>query len=147
MLYFLRTSTCFNQPALLEKYDKTVRDGLSKECYVNFDNDSSTQLASTASLLAIPAFLASVFVASDFLTRISSETFEDIMFTKAFEKRLKSTYEQESLLDGTQKNWTQPVYVKTAQDLISRIDGIPDVSAKDVSAKTWQGTYQQKKIC
>ena len=29
---------------------------------------------------------------------------------------------QESPLDGTQKNWTQPVYVKTAQDLISRMD-------------------------
>ena len=25
LLYFLRTSTCFNHPALLEKYDKTVR--------------------------------------------------------------------------------------------------------------------------
>ena len=32
------------------------------------------------------------------------------------------TNEQESLLVGTQKNWTQPVYVKTAQDLISRMD-------------------------
>ena len=32
------------------------------------------------------------------------------------------TNEQESPLDGTQKNWTQPVYVKTAQDLISKTD-------------------------
>ena len=32
------------------------------------------------------------------------------------------TNEQESPLDGTQKNWTQPVYVKTSQDLISRMD-------------------------
>ena len=32
------------------------------------------------------------------------------------------TNEQESPLDGTQKNWTQPVYVKPAQDMISRID-------------------------
>ena len=32
------------------------------------------------------------------------------------------TNEQESHLDGTQKNWTQPVYVKTAQKLISRMD-------------------------
>ena len=45
LLYFLRTSTCFNHPALLEKYDKTVRDGLSKVCNVNFDDISSTQLA------------------------------------------------------------------------------------------------------
>ena len=132
LLYFLRTSTCFNHPALLEKYDKTVRDGLSKVCNVNFDDISSTQLAlpaemgglgvSSASLLALPAFLASAFGASDFLTMIFSEPFEDVSFTKALEKWLSLTNEQESPLDGTQKNWTQPVYVKTAQDLISRMD-------------------------
>ena len=80
LLYFLRTCTCFNHPALLEKYDKTVRDGLSKVCNVNFDDISSTQLdlpaemgglgVSSASLLAFPAFLASAFGASDFLTTI-----------------------------------------------------------------------------
>ena len=37
LLYFLRTSTCFIHPALLGKYYKTVRDGLSKVCNVNFD--------------------------------------------------------------------------------------------------------------
>ena len=36
----------FNHPALLVKYDKTVRDGLSKVCNVNFDDFSSTQLGS-----------------------------------------------------------------------------------------------------
>ena len=92
LLYFLRTSTCFNHPALLEKYDKTVRDGLSKVCNVSVDDISSTQLAlpaemgglgvSSASLLAFPAFLASAFGASDFLTMIFSETFEDVSFTK-----------------------------------------------------------------
>ena len=35
---------------------------------------------------------------------------------------LSLTNEQESPLDETRKNWTQPVYIKTAQDLISRID-------------------------
>ena len=113
LLYFLRTSTCFNHPALLEKYDKTVRDGLSKVCNVNFDDISSTQLAlpaemgglgvSSASLLALPAFLASAFGASDFLTMIFSETFEDVSFTKALEKWLSLTKEHESPLDGTQK--------------------------------------------
>ena len=53
---------------------------------------------------------------------IFSETFEDVSFTKALEKWLSLTNEQESPLDGTQKNWTQPVYVKTAKDLISRMD-------------------------
>ena len=123
-LYFLRTRTCFNHPALLEKYDKTVRDGLSKVCNVNIDNISSTQLAlpaemgglgvSSSSLLALPAFLASTFGASDFLTTVFLETFEDVSFTKALEKCLSLTNEQESPLDGTQKSWTQPVYVKSA---------------------------------
>ena len=132
LLYFLRTSTCLNHPAFLEKYDKTVRDGLSKVCYVNFDDISSTQLAlpaemgglgiSSASLLALPAFVASAFGACDFLTTIFSEPFEDVSFTKALEKWLSLTNEQESPLDGTQKNWTQPVFVKTAQGLISRMD-------------------------
>ena len=35
-----------NHPALLEKYDKTVRDGLSKVCNVNFDDISSPDSAS-----------------------------------------------------------------------------------------------------
>ena len=30
--------------------------------------------------------------------------------------------EQESPLDGTQKHWTQPDFVKTVQDLTSRMD-------------------------
>ena len=112
--------------------DNTVRDGLSKVCNVNFDDFSRTQLAlpaemgglgvSSASLLVPPAFLALAFGASDFLTTIFSETFEDVLFTKALEKWLSLTNEHESPLDGTQKNWTQPVYVKTAQDVISRMD-------------------------
>ena len=132
LLYFLRTSTCFNHPALLEKYDKTVRDGLSKVCNMNFDDISCTQLAlpaeicglgfSSASLLALPAFLASAFGASDFLTTIFSEKFEDVSFSKALEKWLSLANDQESPLDGTQKNWTQPVFVKTTQDFISRME-------------------------
>ena len=109
-----------------------MRGGLSKACNVIFDDISSTQLAlpakmgclgvSSASLLAHPGFLASAFGASDFLTTIFSEAFEDVSNTKALEKWLSLKNEQESPLDGTQKNWTQPVYVKTAQDLISRMD-------------------------
>ena len=132
LLYLLRTSTCFKNPALFEKYDKTVRNGLSKVCNVNFDDISGTQLAlpaemgglgvSSASLLELHAFLASAFGASDFLTTIFLGTFEAVSFTKALEKLLSLTNEKESPLDGTQKNWTQPVFVKTAQNLISRMD-------------------------
>ena len=60
---------------------------------------------------------------SDFLTTIFSETFESVSFTKALEKWLSLTNEQESPLGGTQKNWTQPVVVKTAQKSNSRMDG------------------------
>ena len=101
VLYFLRTSTCFNQPTCLENYDKTVRDGFSKVCNVNFDDILSTQKSlpakmgglgvSSASLLALPAFLASVFGASDILMTIFSETFDDVSFTKALEKWLSLT--------------------------------------------------------
>ena len=132
LLYFVRTSTCFNHAALLQKYDKTVGDGLSKVCNVNFDDISSTYVAlpaemgglgaSSPSLLALPGFLASAFGANDVLTTIFSETFEDVSFPKPLEKWLSLTNEQESPLDGTLKNSTQPVYVKTAQDLISRMD-------------------------
>ena len=92
LIYFLRTCTCFNHPALLERYDKTIHEGLSIVCNVNFDNFSSTQLAlpaemvglgvSSASLLALPAFLASTFGASDYLTTIFSETIEDVLLQK-----------------------------------------------------------------
>ena len=46
------------------------------------------------------------------------------------------TNEKESPLDGTQKNWTQPVFVKTAQNLISRMD---DKRSKVFNAH--QGTF------
>ena len=132
LLYFLRTSTCFNHQAPLEKYDKTVRDGLSKVCNVNFDDISCTQVTlpaemgglgvSSASLLALPAFLASAFGARDFLMTFFSENIDDFSFTKALEKWLNATNEEESPIDGIQKNWTQPIHVRAAQDLISRMN-------------------------
>ena len=50
MLYFLRTSICFDHPALLEKYDKTVRDRVSKVCNVNSEDSSRKQLALPAEM-------------------------------------------------------------------------------------------------
>ena len=103
LLYFLRTSTCSNHPALLDKYLKIMRDRLSKVCNVNVEDISSTQLAlpaemgglgvSSASLLALPAFVASAFGACDFLTTIFSEPFEDVSW-------LSLTNEQKRLRNG-----------------------------------------------
>ena len=56
---------------------------------------------SSASILVLPAFLASAFGAVDFLTTFFSETFEDVTITKALEKWLYLTNKQESPLDGT----------------------------------------------
>ena len=99
---------------------------------MNFYDSSSTHLAlpaemgglgvSFASFLAPPALLASAFGASDFLTVIFLETFEDVSFTKAFENWLRLTNEQESPLNGSQNNRTQFLYVNTAHNLTSRID-------------------------
>ena len=50
---------------------------------------------SSASLLRLPAFLASAFGAIEILTTIFSETFEDVPFTKALEKWLSLTNEEE----------------------------------------------------
>ena len=121
LLYFLRASTSFNHPALSERYDKTVRNRLSKPCNVNFDNFLIIQLAlpaemgclwvSSASILALHVVLASEFGAGDVLTTIVSKSFN--------EKRLSLRTEQGSPLDGTQTKWTQSIYAKAAQDLIS----------------------------
>ena len=107
LLYFLRTSTFSYHPALLEEYEKTVHNGLSKVCNVAFDDVSSTQLAlsaemgglgvSSASLSAPSACLASAFGASVFLTATFSETFEDISFTEELEKRLSLTNEHRKI--------------------------------------------------
>ena len=57
-------------------------------------------VVSSASLLALSAFLASGFGASHFPTTIFLETFDDVSFTKALEKWLSLTNDQESPLDG-----------------------------------------------
>ena len=83
---------------------------------MNFDDISSSKLdlpaemgglgVSFASILALPAFLASAFGATDILTTIFSETFEDDWFTKElevgrFEKTGKSSRWKPEKLDTT----------------------------------------------
>ena len=76
---------------------------------------------SSATLLALPALwpqlLMRVIFYDDFLGNIRRCFVYE-------EKWLSVTNEQECPIDGngTHKNWTQPVYVKTARDLISRMD-------------------------
>ena len=108
-LSFLRTSTYFGHPSLLKKKDKTVRDRLSYECNVNFNDISRTQLAlpgemdgvgvSSASFVTLCAFLDSVFGAIDFLRAIFLDTFEVVSFTNALEKWLVLTNRKVPLME------------------------------------------------
>ena len=107
---FLENQYMFNHPVGLEKYDKTVRYVFSKVCNVNFDNISASWFCpfallpaemgglgvSSASLLSLPAFLASAFGASDFLDDfLGDHEIVCVSFTKAFEKWRSFTTEQE----------------------------------------------------
>ena len=87
------------QPVALERQGSLGESNeifITRFCNVNFEDISSTQLAlpaemgglgvSSASLLALPGFLASSFGAIDFLTTIFSETFEDVSCAKALQK-------------------------------------------------------------
>ena len=51
-----------------------------------------------------------------------AESFEDVSFTTALEKRLSVANEEESPIDGFQITQSQLVNVWAAQELISRID-------------------------
>ena len=66
--------------------------------------------------------MVSAFGAIDFLMTLFSQKIQDVSFTKALEKWFSFTNARKSHVDGTQKIWTQPVYVKAAQDSICRMD-------------------------
>ena len=95
----------FNHPLFWKVWQNRTR-----RAFQRVDDILSTQLAllavmgslgvSSASLLALPAFLGSAFGASDFLTSFS-EAFEDCSITKVLEKGLSLTNDQESRLAGT----------------------------------------------
>ena len=69
LLYFLRTSPCFEELDLLQQYDSIIRKSFSKICNVIFNESSYTQAIllvskggigiASASQIALPAFLAS----------------------------------------------------------------------------------------
>ena len=58
------------------------------------------------------------------------------------------TNEHESPLDGTQKKWTQPVHVKTAKDLIGKVDKCSKVftSHQGKFGTQWQNVFPCKKL-
>ena len=69
LLFFLRTSPCFEELDLLQQSDSIIRKSLSKTCNVKFNGSSYTQAIlpvskggvgiTSASQIALPAFSAS----------------------------------------------------------------------------------------
>ena len=80
LLFFLRTSPCFLQNDFLERYDKLLRNLLCKVTNVKMDDNQFLQAVlpafkgglgvSSARLLALAAFLASVVGAKYALSKI-----------------------------------------------------------------------------
>ena len=132
LLYFLRTSACFEEVDLLNRYDSIVRKSLAKICNVNFSENSYTQATlpvsrggigiASASQIALPAFLASATGAKCALSCILPENYVDASFEKALSLWLGKSNLSEAPSDFIQKHWTSPLADVMFDQLITDLD-------------------------
>ena len=132
LLYFLRTSPCFEEVDLLQQYDSIIRKSLSKMCNVNFDESSYTQAIlpvskgaigiASASQIALPAFLASASGVKRALSCILPEDYVDASFEKALDLWLARANLTEAPSDSIRKHWTSPLSDATFDQLITDLD-------------------------
>ena len=132
LLYFLRTSPCFEEVDLLQQYDSIIRKSLPNICNVNFDESSYTQAilpvskggigVASASQIALPAFLASATGAKRALSCILSEDYVDASFEKALDLWLTKANLSEAPSDFIQNHWTSPLSDTTFDQLITDLD-------------------------
>ena len=132
LLYFLRTSPCFEELDLLQLYDSIIRKSLSKICNVNFNESSYTQAIlpvskggidiASASQIALPAFLASATGAKCALSCILPEDYVDASFEKALNLWLTKAKLSEAPSDFIQKHWTSSLSDTTFDQLITDLD-------------------------
>ena len=132
LLYFLRTSPCFEEVDLLQQYDSIIRKSLSKICNVNFDESSYTQAIlpvskggigiASASQIALPAFLASATGAKRALSCILPEDYVDASFEKALDLWLTRANLTEAPSGSIQKHWSSPLSDATFDQLITDLD-------------------------
>ena len=125
LLYFLRTSPCFEELDLLQQYDSIIRKSLSKICNVNFNESSYTQAIlpvskggigiASASQIALPAFLASATGAKCALSCILPVEYVDAPFEKALNLWLTKANLSEAPSDFIQNHWTSPLSDTTLQ--------------------------------
>ena len=132
LLYFLRTSPCFEELDLSQQYNSIIRKSLSKICIVNFNESSYTQAIlpvskggigfASASQIALPAFLASATGAKCALSCILPEDYVDASFEKALNLWLTKANLSEAPSDFIQKHWTSPLSDTTFDQLITDLD-------------------------
>ena len=132
LLYFLRTSPCFQELDLLQQYDSFIRKSLSKICNDSFIESSYTQAIlpvskggigiASASQIALPAFLASATGSKCALSCILPEDHVDASFEKALDLWLTKANLPEAPSDFIQKRWTSPLSDTTFDQLITDLD-------------------------
>ena len=139
LTYFLRTSTCYNQPSLVKVYEKTVRDGLPIVCDVNFDGTTSTQLNLLPNRMVLgfhpdhyfhfPLFWSQVLVRVTFSRHFLGNLRRCFVHKRALEMaEIDKTWKSSP---WNSEKWTQPVDLKTAESLIS---GMDDKDSKVIKA-------------
>ena len=131
LLYILRTTPCFKFGPMLEEYDNIQRKALSKITNVNVTETNFEQAClpgksgglglSSASVLAVPAFLASVSGAVDRIRNIFGETHEDSSMGSALETWFKLAKSQEAPFSRMQGAWSEPIYKVIIEDLLPKL--------------------------
>ena len=132
LLYYLRTSPCFEELDLLQQYDSIIRKSLSKISNVNFIESSFSQAIisvskggigiASASQIAFPAFLASATGAKCALSCILPEDYVDSSFEKALNLWLTKANLSEAPSDVIQKHWTSLLSNAIFDQLITDLD-------------------------
>ena len=132
LLYFFRTSPCFEELDLLQQYDSIICKSLYKICNVNFIESSYTRAIlpvskegigiASASQIALPAFLASATGAKCALSFILPEDYVDASFEKALNLWLTKANLSEAPSDFIQNHWTSPLCEATFDQLITEVD-------------------------
>ena len=147
--YFLRTSPCFLQNGVLERYDNLLRNSLCKVTNVKMDYNQLLQAVLPAAkgglgvysarLLALPAFLASAVGAKDALSEIFSLEHVDGTHDDALKRWFELGKIEIVSENEVQKNWTEPIFDSKIADMILRLE--PGSSNSNSNSQTSNSNY------
>ena len=111
LLYFLRTSPCFEELDLLHQNDSIIRMSILMKAAIlrRFSQSPKGGIGiASACQIALPAFLASATGAKCALSCILPEDYVDALFEKALNLWLTKANLSEAPSDFIQKHWTSP---------------------------------------